>query len=212
MKYFCPCSPDMIILSSYLPHPTHHSIIAKTITMPKLSQRQALLKEITEAMMVEVLEEEDVEENALFSLDMAECNEDNNEDNTTLWDELAELILFIESQRFLMKHQYTSKSTDFELNYFYHLPDESFHQLTCTSKEGFNFILSEIKSHSISTIKAFMSKLQCGCSWPVHLIDLGTMEMVLALVSAAAHDSLTCCMLEILMKAFFPFSGRTQKI
>lgn len=74
---------------------------------------------------------------------------DGYEVNSQL-DEPAELLLVVEASRYLYERQLYPKSQDFANNYFFAQPDESFQQLTRTSKHAFEFIRSELENHPIS--------------------------------------------------------------
>ncbi|OWZ02473.1 hypothetical protein PHMEG_00025957 [Phytophthora megakarya] len=122
--------------------------------MPCVSHRRQLIADLTSGMAVEALDEEDYEDFLLLD-SLFDADGDLSLDSflgeggdlwiDTLMDDLAEVLMLVEANRYLTPHQLYDKSRDFVLNYFFNLPDDSFRQLTRISKVSFQFVLSEIE-------------------------------------------------------------------
>ncbi|KAE9285125.1 hypothetical protein PR003_g26675, partial [Phytophthora rubi] len=126
--------------------------------MPRVSYRRQLIADLISGMAAAALDEEDYEDflllDSLFDADGdlslgSFLDEDGDLWMDTPMDDLAEVLMLVEANRYLTPRQLYDKSRDFVLNYFFNLPDDSFRQLTRMSKASFQFVLSEIEGHPV---------------------------------------------------------------
>ncbi|KAL3671668.1 hypothetical protein V7S43_003580 [Phytophthora oleae] len=126
--------------------------------MPRVSHRRQLIADLIDSIAAAALDEEDYEDflllDGLFGVDGELSldyvfNADEDLQMDTPMDDLNEVLMLVEGNRYLSPCLLYDKSRDFAKNYFLKLPDESFRQLTRMSKESFQFVLSEIEDHRV---------------------------------------------------------------
>jgi hypothetical protein len=115
--------------------------------MPRVSERQQILREIIDAMAVAILDEEaedefgDDDEQALEQL--------GDEEHTSATDEIAALLILVESHRYLQGHDRLPKSIDFRTAGFGARSSKEFRRMTRMDRYSFYCVVGEIEQHAV---------------------------------------------------------------
>ena len=109
--------------------------------MPRNSERQTLLSDVVDVMAIAILDEEDDEDLELSDL----CD---NELFSPVG-ELSELLLHVQSARYLADRQRLPKSIAFNENVFCSLAEPEFRQIARMTKGSFWRVVSEIQDHPV---------------------------------------------------------------
>lgn len=139
--------------------------------MPQLSGRQAALKEVREKLVLNILLESSSSDDSDSDSDRDSCDNsghsdsysdadldsssDDSEDSSHMMEDegnpgpLLELYAMMESTRYFVTKTCTSKSKDFILNYFHHLPPLIFRQMTRMDKPSFFALADLIEDHPV---------------------------------------------------------------
>jgi hypothetical protein len=91
--------------------------------MPRVSERQQLLREIIDVMSVAILDEEAEDE---FGDDEQALEQLGDEEHTSSTYEIAALLILVESHRYLQGHDRLPKSIDFRTAGFGALSSKEF--------------------------------------------------------------------------------------
>ncbi|GMF18791.1 unnamed protein product [Phytophthora lilii] len=122
--------------------------------MPKISDRQRLLRDVIELHAVAALQEDDD--------DMLELQHSDNEDERLLFseaDDVSDLLLLIESRRYLVERERAIQCTVFLVDVFrYSIPQSQFRTLTRMDRASFERLIQEIQGNSVFYNKSTFSQ------------------------------------------------------
>ena len=112
--------------------------------MPRQSERQVLLETLVDTVAVLILDEDEEDDEHAFAYAARRSS-----DGQSSLDEVAELLLLVESSRYLSGRGRVPKSASFKSTILHQLPDKEFRVLARMGKASFRRVVGLIEGHPV---------------------------------------------------------------